>query len=82
MKGVLGMLKGRTKLDTLENLSIGVIILGGLTLAAGIALSAWRTQGLAAILTMMGALVSFLATITLIFIWLLKEIVKEETEGA
>lgn len=78
MKGVLGMLKGRTRLETLENWTIGFIIFGGLMLAAGIALSAWQTQGLAAILAMMGALVSFLATAVLIFIWLVKEIVKKE----
>ena len=73
MKNVLGMLKGSTKLDTMENLSIGFIVLGGLVLAAGIVLSAWQTQGLAAILAMAGTLVSFLATAALIFIWLVKE---------
>lgn len=72
------MLKGRTRLETLENCTIGFVIFGGLVLASGIALSAWQTQGLAAILTMMGTLVSFLATATLIFIWLVKEIVKKE----
>lgn len=81
MKNVLGMLKGRTKLDTLENWSVASIVLGGLTLAAGITLSAWWTQGLPALLTMAGTFVSFLSTVALIFIWLAKEVVKDEAEG-
>lgn len=91
MRSVLGMLRGLTgslkgslmagaRLDRMENWSIAFIVLGALAFAAGMLLSAWQTQGLAALLSMFGTLASFLATAVLVFIWLMKEI-KNRPEG-
>lgn len=67
-------LKGSTRLETLENYSIAGIIIGVVLFASGVGLSAISTRGISAILTILGSFVSFLFTIILIFVWLLKEL--------
>lgn len=74
MRNVLGMLKGKTKLDTAERISIFLIFCGVCLLSFGIGLNIFSTTGMPTILAMMGAFVSFVATVVLIFIWLLKDI--------
>ena len=73
MKNVLGMLKGESKYETLENYSIVVIFLGAVILAAGIGLNVITTVGFPTIMAMLGAFISFVGTIALIFVWLFKE---------
>ncbi len=73
MKNVLDTLKGEDKFETLENYSIALIVFGAVVLSIGIGLTIITPKGIPAILAMFGSLVSFLATVALIFVWLLKE---------
>ncbi len=70
---LLSKLKGKDKYETVENYSIAAILIGGLILSSGIALTAITTKGIPAILAMLGSLISFLATVVLVFSWLVKE---------
>lgn len=69
----LGKLKGKDRLDTIENWTILLIAFGALMLSVGIGLSAINTRGISAILAMSGSLLAFLSTVALIFAWLVKE---------
>lgn len=73
MKNVLGMLKGKDKFETLENFSILFIFLGALMLSSGIGLTIFNPKGISAILAMIGAFITFLSVVALIFIWLAKD---------
>ena len=66
-------LKGSTKLETYENYAILAVVIGAGLLSLGIGLSAANPFGIAAILAMGGGVISFLSTVALIFVWLLKE---------
>ena len=70
-------LKGENKLETAENYCILFIFIGAITLSTGIALNIISTKGITTILAMLGALISFLFTVALIFVWLLKEFRRE-----
>ncbi|MGC8812267.1 MAG: hypothetical protein ACP5O8_01630 [Candidatus Aenigmatarchaeota archaeon] len=65
-------IKGKSRIETAENVSILVIFLGALFFSLGIGLTVISPQGFPAILAMLGASLSFLATVALIFIWALK----------
>ena len=73
MKNVLGMLKGESKYETAENCSMALIFLGAVLLAAGIGLNIITTVGIPTILAMLGAFITFVGTVALIFVWLFKE---------
>jgi len=68
------MLKGEDRYETLENYSIFFIFIGAAMLSLGIGLNAITTVGIPTILAMFGALISFIFTVALIFIWLAKDI--------
>lgn len=70
-------LKGKDRLETLENYCTVFIFLGALMLAIGIGLNVISTKGLTVIFAMLGALISFLSTIALIFVWLAREFVEK-----
>lgn len=70
-------LKGKNKLETIENYSILFIFAGAAILSLGIGLNIISTKGFSAILAMLGALVSFLSTVALIVVWVMKEFEKE-----
>lgn len=78
MKSVLGMLKGRLrgrdKLETLENWSILIILLGGFLLSTGIASSIITTKGIPTVLAMSGSFISFVGIISLVLVWLIQEL--------
>lgn len=74
MRSVRGMLKGENKYETAENYSIALLIFGSVILAAGIGLNAISTVGVPTILAMLGAMITFLATVALIITWFLKEV--------
>ena len=69
-----GLLKGKTRYEKAENYCIIVLIVGAIMLSAGIGLTIISTKGIPAILAMLGSLISFLATVVLIFVWLFKEL--------
>ncbi len=73
-------LKGKDRLETMENYSILFIFIGAMILSVGIGLNIISTRGPSAILSMFGALISFISTIVLIVVWSLKEFKKESSE--
>ncbi len=77
LKNVLGMLRGKDKFETAERWSVLIIVIGAVMLSGGIGLSIISTKGLTAILMMIGAFLSFIATVSLIFVWVLKEFLGE-----
>ncbi|MEM5794308.1 MAG: hypothetical protein QXS48_01310 [Candidatus Aenigmatarchaeota archaeon] len=76
MKGVQDIwkekIKGKNRIETAENISILLIFLGAIFFSLGIGLTIVSPQGFPAILAMVGASLSFLSTVTLIFIWVFK----------
>ncbi len=74
---LLGRLKGKGKLETIENYSILFVFLGAMTLSAGIGLNIISTKGASPIIAMIGAVVTFLSTISLIATWVMRELEKE-----
>lgn len=75
--GLFKRLKGRNRYETMENYSICGVVFGALMFAGGIGLTAIATKGIPAIITMMGALLSFLSSVSLVFTWILKEMFLE-----
>ena len=67
------MLKGKNKYETWENYSILSIFIGVVLLSSGMGLSILTPKGLPAILAMMGGLLSFVSTVALLAVWLIKE---------
>ena len=74
LRNVLDMLKGKDKFETLENFSILFIFIGTLMLSSGIGLTIFSPKGFSAILAMLGAFISFLFVVALIFIWFAKDV--------
>jgi hypothetical protein len=68
----LSSLKGKDKLETAERISIASIIFGALIFSLGIGLTIVTPRGIPAILSMLGAAISFVFTVLLIFIWFIK----------
>ena len=75
-EGILKKVKirGKTRLETLENISIYGIIGGAFLLSFGIGLTSIKSEGLVVFIPMLGALLSFLFTVILIFVWLFEEL--------
>jgi len=69
----LGKLKGKDKYETAENYSILSIAVGAAILSTGIGLTVLTPKGIPAILAMLGSLITFVSTVVLIVIWLVKE---------
>ncbi|MEM5843898.1 MAG: hypothetical protein QW841_01500 [Candidatus Aenigmatarchaeota archaeon] len=76
MKGVQDIwkekIKGKSRIETAENVSILLIFLGAIFFSLGVGLTIVSPQGLPAILAMIGASLSFLSTVVLILIWVFK----------
>lgn len=70
------MLKGSDKYETAENYSLLGVVIGAVLLSSGIGLTALSSQGISAILAMMGSLIAFLSTVILIFVWIWKSFSK------
>jgi hypothetical protein len=66
-------LKGKDKFETWENYLMLTIFVGAITLSVGIGLTIITPKGIPAIVAMLGSLVSFLAAVGLIVLWILKE---------
>ncbi len=75
MKAIIDTLKLRSKnrLEKVEGFSILFIFIGAVTLSLGIGLSILNPKGISAIITMLGSVIAFLATLVLIIIWFAKE---------
>ncbi len=77
---IFSKLKGNNRFETAENYSILFIFVGAIAFSAGIGLNILNTRGFSTILAMLGALVSFLSTVALIAIWVVKEFENESVE--
>ena len=75
VKNLRKLIKGeKTEFGELsEEILIGALVLGALFLTAGIVLSAVAPAGLAALLAMSGALLSFLSLIFMVILWFAKD---------
>lgn len=74
---MVGILKSKNKYERMEGYCILILLAGALILSLGIGLTILNTKGISAILAMSGALISFLATIGLIVVWLIQELIGE-----
>jgi hypothetical protein len=74
---ILGILKSENKFERAEGYCIVVLLVGSIMLSTGIGLTAINPKGFSAILAMLGSLITFLATVALIFIWLAQELLGE-----
>lgn len=70
---LLDMMKSNKKLEKIEGYDILFLIVGSLIMSSGIGLTIITTKGIPAIMAMLGALIAFLSTVSLVFIWLLQE---------
>lgn len=70
---VFSKLKGKDKIETVENYCILFIFLGAIMLSLGIGFTVISTKGMPVIFAMLGALVSFLSTVGLVFTWVAKD---------
>jgi len=73
LKVVLDMLKNKDRFVKIEGYCILALIVGALVLSGGIGLSILNPKGISAILAMLGSIISFVAVVALIFVWLIKE---------
>lgn len=71
------MLRSESKYEKAEGYCILFLLVGAFTLSSGIGLTIFNPKGVSAILAMLGSLISFLATVGLIFTWLFKELFGE-----
>ena len=67
-------LKGKDKIETVENYCILFIFLGAIMLSLGIGFTVFSTKGMPVVFAMLGALVSFLSTVGLVFTWVAKDL--------
>ena len=74
MPSVLQALNGKNGLETAENYSMAGVLVGAALFAAGIGLAVISPAGPSAMLAMIGAIVSFVSAVALVFSWLAKEI--------
>ena len=70
-------LKGKNKIETLENYLIALIFLGAIVFSSGVGLTIVSSKGFPIILAMIGAVASFVFTVALIFLWVFKEFKNE-----
>jgi len=70
---IFDMLKSKDKYERVEGYCIVVLVVGALMLSVGIGLTTLNPKGISAIAAMIGSLISFLATVGLIFTWLIQE---------
>ena len=67
-------IKGKDRIETWENYSILLIVLGAAIMSIGLGLTILTPKGIPAILAMMGSALSFLSTVSLIIAWLVREV--------
>lgn len=65
-------LKGQNKYETLEKVSIFLVVLGAIVLAAGMSLAIISTTGAFAAITLIGSFMVFIFSVLLVIVWFLK----------
>jgi predicted lipid-binding transport protein (Tim44 family) len=66
-------LKSKDKAERVEGFCILFLFIGSLILSLGIGLSILNPKGISAIVAMVGALLAFISTIALVFVWFIRE---------
>jgi len=67
-------LRGKDKYETAENYSIAGIAVGVVLISIGFLLTTFYLKGIPVILLMIGSFLSFIFTVAIVFVWLLKEL--------
>jgi len=67
-------LRGKDKYETAENYSIAGIAVGVVLISMGFLLTTFYPKGIPVILLMIGSFLSFIFTVAIVFVWLLKEL--------
>jgi len=80
MLSVRSRLKGADRYETAENWLLMLVVVGGVMLSTGMGLAIMNPAGLSALLAMLGAFLSFVATVFLLFLWVVKEIFGKAAE--
>ncbi len=78
MLSVIRKLKGENRLETIENYSISGVVFGALMFSVGIGSTVITPKGIPTIISMLGALVSFISTVLFIFTLLIKDSLGKE----
>jgi len=66
-------INSKDKLERAEGITILSILVSGIVLSLGMLLSILNTKGIPAILAMIGGFSTFISTLALIFIWMIKD---------
>jgi hypothetical protein len=66
-------IRGHSKFETLERVSILLIVFGTLVLAAGMSLTILAESGPFAAMTLVGGFLIFIFSVLLVILWFLKE---------
>jgi len=74
MLSALRIPRGKDRFETAENCSMAGVVAGAALFSLGVGLSAFSPAGVAAILAMLGAVVSFVSSVALVFSWLAKDL--------
>ena len=71
---MFGRLKGKDKIETVENIFILLLFLSGAILSFGIGSTIITPRGWPVVLAMVGSLVCFVFTLALLILWLIKDL--------
>jgi len=78
MLNALRVPRGKDRFETAENYSIAGVVIGAVLFALGVGLAAFSPAGVPAMLAMLGAVVSFVSSVALVFSWLVKDLFGKE----
>jgi hypothetical protein len=78
MLNALRVPRGKDRFETAENYAISGVVTGAVIFALGLGLAAFGSAGVPTILAMLGAIVSFVSSVALVFAWLAKDLFGKE----
>ena len=70
--------RGKDRFETVENYAISGVVVGAIIFSLGIGLAAFDPVGVPTILAMLGAVISFVSSVALVFSWLAKDLFGKE----
>jgi len=70
--------RGKDRFETAENYAISGVVVGAVLFSLGVGLAAFSPAGVPAMLAMLGAVVSFVSSVALVFSWLVKDLFGKE----
>ena len=71
-------LKGESRMETLENYSIVGVIVGALIFSMGVGLTVIVSEGIPVIITMLGAVLSFISSASVVVVLFFREALGKE----